>query len=175
MGTINHKTSDYITMANYPLCACDLEKDPDFMDCIREGVKEYGGTIEEAIETYIRDVEEEDFFNVENILEKYDFYYFHVVIEPGYYEGFSIQIENNFQVYFDCWEDKRDAQKEITRIKAFLLECADCGIVQCFPGWCTGYANREETIEGIKEAVKAMREEVKATPTWLQYERADCV
>lgn len=170
MGTINHKTSDYITMANYPVDFADLENDADFMDCIREGIEEYGGTIEEAIVDYIRTCEEDDLINVEGILGKFDFYYFHVWIEPGYYEGFSIQIENNFPIYFDCWEDKRYAQKEITQIKAFLLECADCGIVQCFPGWCTGYANRVETIKGIKEAVWAMREEVKATPTWLQYE-----
>lgn len=168
MGTINHKTSDYITMANYPINQIDLENDADFMDCIREEVKEYGGTIEEAIDDYIRTCEEDDLINVEGILGKYDFYYFHVWIEPGYYEGFSIQIENNFPIYFDCWEDKRDAQKEITQVKTFLLECADCGIVQCFPGWCMGYATREETIQGIKEAVKAMREEVKATPTWLK-------
>lgn len=162
MGTINHKTSDYITMANYPIDPVDLENDTDFMD-------EYGET---AIYDYIQECAECDLENVEGILGKYDFYYFHVWIESGYYEGFSIQIENNFPIYFDCWEDKRDAQKEITQIKAFLFECADCEIVQCFPGWCTGYANREETIQGIKEAVQAMREEVKATPTWTQYERA---
>lgn len=165
MGTINHKTSDYITMANYPIDPVDLENDSYFVD-------EYG---EAAIYDYIRECAECDLMNVEGILGKYDFYYFHIWIEHGYYEGFSIQIENNFPIYFDCWEDKRCAQKEITKIKAFLIECADCGIVQCFPGWCMGYASMEETIQGIKKAVQEMREEVKATPTWLQYERLDCV
>ena len=96
-----------------------------------------------------------------------------MIIKPGYYEGFTIDIENNFPVAFDTWEDKRDAQKEITQIKLFLLECVERGLCQVFPGWCTGYRNYKESITGIKQAIKEMREEIKIIPTWLQYNREE--
>ena len=34
-----------------------------------------------------------------------------------------------------------------------------------------GYSDYNGTISAIKEAVKEIREEVKQTPTWAQYER----
>lgn len=46
------------------------------------------------------------------------------------------------------------------------------GLVQCSPGWCTGYNDYKGTIVAIKAAIKEMREEVKTIPTWAQYERA---
>ena len=114
---------------------------------------------------------EDDRTNIESILSRYSFYYFHVTIKAGYYEGFSLDIENNFSVAFDGWEDKRAAQKEITSLKQCLLECAGSGLVACYPGWCTGYEDYNGTCKAIAAAIKDMREEVKITPTWLQYER----
>ena len=157
MGTINHKTSDYITLAS---------PDYDYMDLTNDnGIIDYDA---------IQDCIDADRENVKWLLDnKYSFYYYHVTIEPGYYDGFSIQIENNFPLCYDWYEEKLEAQKEITQIKNFLIDCANVGIVQCFPGWCTGYSNYAETIAGIKEAIKEMREEVKAIPTWTQYNRAE--
>ena len=83
----------------------------------------------------------------------------------------DLDIESNYGLCYDSSEDKHEAQKEITQIKRFLLECVDAGCVQCFPGWCTGYASEERTLAGINEAVKAMREEVRLTPTWWTCER----
>lgn len=101
--------------------------------------------------------------------EKYSFYYFHVTIEPGYYEGFSIDIEHNFSWCYDSSEDKRLAQKEITQIKRFLLDCIEnFGCCVVFPGWCTGYADYKESIEYLNAAVLEMREAVKQTPTWAR-------
>lgn len=173
MGTINYKTSDYITLGLVPLSAYDLEQDADFMEWIRENVETYGGTIEIEIDNYISGCYDDDFENIRNELEKQDFYYFHVRIEPGYYEGFSLYIENNFGLYYDSWEDKAYAQKEVTRLKKFLLSCVDLGLVECFPGWCTGYSSREESIKSISETVQGMREEIKNTPTWTQYARME--
>lgn len=81
-------------------------------------------------------------------------------------------IENNFPVALDSWQDRRDANKEITEIKRFLIECAGLGLVECFPGWCTGYSDYNGTITAIRAAVKEMRDELRTIPTWTQYNRA---
>ena len=173
MGAVNYCTSDYITLAINPYSVYDLERDRDFMDEIRAEIEEYGGTVEAAIDDYISSCYEADEENARAILEKYGFVYFHVTIKPGYYEGLSIDIENNFPVAFDFWQEKREAQKEITRIRACLEELAGVGFVECGPGWCTSYGDYNSTMAEIREAVREMREEVRATPTWAQYLR-DC-
>ena len=172
MGTINYRTSDYITLGIKPYSFIEFEKDEDFMREMQAQADEFGGTVEEELYEYIAQCYEDDVMNIESILDKYSFYYFHVTIEPGYYEGFTIDIENNFAVAYDTWEDKREAQKEITQLKKMLIECAGLGLVSCYPGWCSGYDDYKGTIEAINKAVKAMREEVKQTPTWRQYERS---
>lgn len=68
---------------------------------------------------------------------------------------------------------KKEAQKEITAIKNLLTECAGLGLVQCFPGWCTGYNDYKGTLAAIKAAVKEMRQEMRQAPTWSQYRRAE--
>lgn len=171
MGTINYKTSNYITLGIEPMSAYDLEQDPGFMDEITECAADWGMDIDEAIYSYIRDCEGEDRANIETELEQHHFYYYRVKIEPGYYEGFSLDIESNFPVCFNDWQEKREAQKEITEIKSFLLACVDLGLCEVWPGWCTSYKDRETTIKAVHKAVKEMREEARQTPTWLQYER----
>lgn len=153
MGAINYYTSDYITMG---LCPYDIE---DFTD-------ENGIDYDEIQFCYDCDYE-----NIEAELNKHDFYYFHVAIKPGYYEGFTLDIENNFPVALDSWEDRNAANKEITEIKQFLIDCAGFGLVQCFPGWCTGYNDYNGTIKAIKNAIKEMRQEIKSVPTWAQYNK----
>lgn len=172
MGAINYFTSDYITMGLRPYDRSDFENDIDFMEEAREQMQEYGGTLESVIDDYISGCYEDDFANIETELNKYNFQYYHITIKPGYYEGFTLDIENNFPVAFDGWEDRKEANKEITEIKGFLIACAGLGLVQCSPGWCTGYNDYKGTIAAIKAAIKEMREEVKRTPTWAQYERA---
>lgn len=171
MGTINYMTSRYITMGVKPYYFSDFENDADFMEEVSNEIKECGGTVDSYIQEYINICYEADIENIEFILSRYSFYYFHVAIEAGYYEGFTLDIENNFSVAFDCWEDKRAAQKEITKLKQCLLECAGCGLVACHPGWCTGYEDYKGTCKAISAAIKDMREEVKNAPTWAQYEK----
>lgn len=139
MGAVNYGSSDYISIG--------LNVSRDFE------------------EWEIEEIEND----IETLLNEYNFYYFHVVIKPGYYEGFYIDIENNFPVAFNWYEEKQDAQKEITQIKRFLLGCVSLGLVQYFPGWCTGYSTETETKAAINTAIKAMRQDVKTTPTWKQY------
>ena len=154
MGTINYFTSDYITIG-YDL-SYDYENDFE--------------TYEEAQEQLYFDIEETHEI-IADLLKKYDFYHYHVVIKPGYYEGFSIDIENNFSICFDNYQDKKEVQKEITQIKDFLLKCLDYGLCVVYPGWCTSYLNKSDSIKGVKEAIIDMRLEAKTIPTWNQYER----
>ena len=145
MGTINYNTSRYITIGINP---------DDYND------ENYG-----LNEFIVNDLYNE----IKSVLNKYNFYFFHVCIVPGYYEGFSIDIDNNFSVCYDDYNEKREVQKEITQIKKFLIECANNGLVACFPGWCMGYANYKETLQLIKEAIKEMRMEAKYIPTYKNY------
>ena len=171
MGAINYCTSDYITMGLRPYDKSDYVNDPEFMAALQAEIDEYGGTIEAALDSYINECYEADYNNIKTELEKHYFYYYHITIKPGYYEGFTLDIENNFPVALDSWEDRRHANKEITEIKQFLIDCAGLGLVKCSPGWCTGYSDYNGTIQAIKSAIKAMRDELKTIPTWTQYNR----
>lgn len=171
MSAVNYFTSDYITIGLRPYDSLEFEKDSEFMEEIKKEVDEYGGTVESALDNYISGCYENDYNNIEYELSKHNFYYFHIAIEPGYYEGLTLDIESNFPVAFDCWEDRQDASKEITEIKHFLVDCAGLGLVQCLPGWVTGYNDYNGTIKAIKNAIKEMRDELKAVPTWTQYNR----
>lgn len=154
MGAINYKTSDYITIGIKPYDYKDYEDENGNID------------YDEMNYDY-----ECDFVNVKATLEKYDFSFFHVTMELGYYEGFMIDIESNNDLCYDCWQDKKAALKEVTRLKLFLLECVDLGLCQVFPGWCPGYATRDESIKAIKKAMKELKETIKHTPTWNYCER----
>jgi hypothetical protein len=172
MGAINYHTSDYITLSIKPYNTTDYINDCDFMDFIKENWNiDINNETEllNAVNEQINIDYECDRENVENILDKYYFYYFHVVIKPGYYEGFSLDIENNFGLFYNSYEDKKEAQKEITQLKKCLLELAGVGMVETFPHWCTGYKDYKETIQGIKNAIKEMREECKHIPTYNTY------
>ena len=172
MGAINYGTSNYITLGIKPYDYDDFKADAYFMKEAKAEVAEYGGTIEDCINNYIEGCYEENYAAVEATLDKYQLWYYRVTIKPGYYEGFSLDIENNYCIALDSWEDRREMNKEITQIKQLLLECAGLGLVACYPGWCTGYEDYNSTIKAIKAAIKEMRAEVKVTPTWAQYEKA---
>ena len=149
MGTINYKTSDFITIGyncNYI--------DPD--------------------DPFVYDIVQDYFDNIAGLLRNEFFYFFHVTLEPGYYEGFSINIENNFSICYDDYVDKKEAQKEITRIRAFLATCIndfDCCVT--YPGWCTYYENYENSWIKLNEAIKEMRQTVKDTPTYYTYNKKE--
>lgn len=101
---------------------------------------------------------------IENILDGIVLNNYKVSIEPGYYEGFSINIENYLPVCFYSWQEKKEAYEEVNFLAKCLLECIDCGLVQCCPWWCTAYASKEYSYKGLLAAVKEMKEDVKKTP-----------
>ena len=168
MGAINYYTSDYITLGVKPYDAQDFAQDEDFMQDANDRISKYGWTLEECIDDEILCNYNADEDNVSYILQKYPFHYYSITIKPGYYEGFTLNIENNFSVAYDSWKDKREAQKELTQLKKCLLECAGVGLVKCCPGWYTTYYNYKETCKAINETIKEMREEVKHIPTTAQ-------
>ena len=153
MGTINYFTSDYITLG--------------------VNIDNFRGDFDDGEKAFDDDFITDLYDDVENALSGENFYYFHVAIKPGYYEGFSIDIEFNFGYCLDGWQDRRAALKEITAIKKFLSDCINVfGLVACSPGWCTAYYNYNVTMEKLKQAIKEMRATVKAAPTWAQVRRA---
>ena len=142
MGAINYKTSDFITLG-YNTNDIDYE-DEFYSDYINE-----------------------EYDEIKYLLDKEYFYYFHIVLEPGYYEGFTIDIEHNFSYCYDNYYEKQQALKEITRIKKFLLYIVNnFNINVVYPGWCTGYADYKKTIAEINAAIVDMKYSVKNTPTY---------
>lgn len=142
MGTINYKTSDFITLGYN---CNNIDYDDEFY----------------------HELIQDNFDQIATTRARYNFYYFHVSVEPGYYEGFHIDIEHNFSYFYDDYSEKRAALKEITQIKKFLLECInDFECVAVYPGWCTGYADYKTTLKELDAAIEEMRATVKNTPTW---------
>ena len=141
MGAINYKTSDFITLG-YNTNNIDYE-DEFYTDYINE-----------------------EYDEIKYLLDKEYFYYFHIVLEPGYYEGFTLDIEHNFSYCYDNYFEKQQALKEITQIKKFLLYIVNnFSINAVYPGWCTGYADYNNTIAEIEAAIIDMKYTVKNTPT----------
>lgn len=152
MGAINYGTSEYITIGLKPYNYDDYMTETEDID------------YELMQMDYDTDRE-----NIEYILDKYNLNFFNVSIEFGYYEGFYLNINTDFDFY--NWEDKADALKEATQIKNMLIECCGCGLCAVYPGWCTGYENYKDSIESVKAAVSKMKDDIKATKTFLQEQK----
>ena len=174
MGTINYKTSDYITMGINPYDIDDFKQDKEYMECIREyfdGGEIIDSELDRIIYDDISEYYNDDYSNAKHEIEKHNFRFYHVSLEYGYYEGVQLTIENNFSMCYNDYIDKMEAQKEITELCSMLEEIAGYGFVACFPGWCTRYSDYNGTLEEIKKAKEEMRQEARQTPTWLWYER----
>jgi hypothetical protein len=148
MGTINYGTNKYITMG---INLNDFDELNDFD-------KEY----------------EFEFLSlqVQEYLDRYDFDFYTVSIEPGYYDGFYIKIESceNWS-YVDNSQERNDVLKETTQLKQFLFECLEIGLVSVHPGWCTAYLNINESKKEINTAIKAMKDHIKSLPTYKQLKK----
>ena len=158
MGTINYGTSKYISLGydlsdnNYYCRMIDFyDSDED-----REELECDVNCLYEIINDKIKEL---------------DLECFKITCEYGYYEGLYLDIDLDY-CYFDNYQEKQAAQKEITTIKHFLLDTIEYGhIVKCENGWCTTYCTYEETKAAIKEAIKEMRNDVKNTLTAKNYNR----
>lgn len=162
MGTINYKTSKYITVG-YNLER--LEKILNLFE--KEGLLEDNHERERVRDYHLYKAHEDATY----ILNNYDFNFLEVSFAPGYYEGFSIDINFDY-LYFTNYEEKNDALKEATQLKKFLLEALGLGLVACSPGWCTTYYDYDTSKKLINEAIKQLKEDIKNTPTSKTYWRA---
>ena len=202
MGTINYKTSDYITLGYEPLTMEIYETEQKIenaekqrkkiLDIItsvspwRRELDHYIYFMEKTVDHYdavidelngekcgLELMQENDFLEAEYILKQYDFTYFHVVIEPGYYEGFSVNIENNHGYCYNDYSEKKEALKEVKQVRNFLRDIVhNANLVQVHPGWSTSYETYLTTLQNIDIAIFEMIEEVENTPTYYQLQRA---
>jgi len=172
MGTINYGTSNYITMGIKPYYYTDFDEKEIAEDyCMANDCDIDDFDVAPYIMDLIQDYYMDDWRNCYDVLSQYFFHYYHVVLKGGYYEGFYLDIENNYGVCYDDWTDRREANKEITQLKECLIKLAGMGMVACYPFWVMSYEDYEGTLRCIDEAIKEMRAEVKVIPTWRQYER----
>lgn len=170
MGTINYRTSEYITIGIKPLYPVDFADDADFMEWAHEQAESRNMDEDEVLSKFINDMVDDQYNQVKWALENYRFYYFKVEIEPGYYEGFSVQISRETPLYMEPWE-KDAAYGEIKELEKFLMECVkDFGLVECYPGWCMGYENSEKSISDITAAMDRVRNDIKEVPIWEETE-----
>ena len=147
MGAINYGSNDYFNIGVNP---------------------ENYWTEDESGENIFLDFEmEHDYNDAKSILSNYSFYYFTVTLEPGYYEGFYINIE--FDYLWVDYEEKTLILKELTQLKKFLHECCAAGMVQYFAGWCMGYSDTEETKKAINQTIKDLKQDIRKYPTYKTY------
>lgn len=100
-----------------------------------------------------------------NILNNYNFNYYDINIESGYYEGFYLTIDFKYN-YFNDFIEKQQAQKEITQVKKCLLELINsCGLVSYHAWWCTTYYSKEKTLDMLNEFIKKERVRINDTLT----------
>ena len=152
MGTINYRTSEYITMGCKPYCCYECDNDDASHIC--------------SI------CQETDYDVAKSVLDGYNFMYFNLDIEAGYYEGFSIMIEYEYKgdVFVDI-DEKRRAKLEVDDIEECLTHLANNGLVACYPSWGTKYEDYNGTIAAISEAVTTMREDVRTTDIeWFSWD-----
>ena len=156
MGTINYKTSKYITMGIKPYENDDYLKDADFISFYKENYSDI--PIDNVISAQIEDDYSADYENAKNILENYSGQYINISFDPGYYEGFSILIDTDFSFYDPA--EKDDAKKESAALESILKDLAGIGLVACFPGWVTGYLDYAGTLKEIETAIQEMQKEI---------------
>lgn len=141
MGTINYGCSEYINVG------WDLRNYPDLTGLDYEGITAA----------------------IEDMIYNSDLNFFTIDIKPGYYDGFYLNIEFTYPSVFYDYSEKREALKEVTRVKRLLYALSRMGVVQYSPGWCMGYYTASETRANINKAVKEMRQDIRETPTEYTY------
>jgi hypothetical protein len=143
MGAINYKKNKYVTLA----------LKTDFLyeeDCDEE----------EGNDTIYFIYEETNF-----IIKQYNFEYFDISIENGYYEGFYIDFDFK-RDYIESWKDRALLQKEITQLRRLFIELVDYELNVCFPGWVTTWLDYKQSKEAVNEAIKKIREAAKKLEIW---------
>ena len=150
MGTINFHTGDFITMCNEPF---------DPFKYTEEGY-------EDDMEALYKDVKA--------ILNRETFNdgYFKVTLDYGYYEGFSVTVDEGDYSYYDDLTEKKEAYDAVKGLQKCLEMIADVGMISCYPGWCMGYDfSYKATKRAIRKAMAKLRVYIQSVPTYRTYKR----
>ena len=162
MGTINYRTSDFVTMGHilYDIEDFDADKE-EILDIIKENKGEDATEDEyrDFVYSLMQDYYTEDCDCVKGILDNHNFEFFDIEIVNGYYDGFSIDISLN-ACDVESPEEKDAVRAEIEEIKEFLIDTMDYGCVSCHPFWYTKYDSREDTLKAIDKATASMLTEI---------------
>lgn len=157
MGTINYGTSHFITVG---LNTWDFE----------DGIDDEGFVVEGSRYDLMDDIRT----GIENLLEdsgiKDDSAY-NVKIESGYYEGFYINITDEY-LYFDDETDREEAREQITAIFDFLYKAVDEGLCVVYPGWVTKCLNYEDSKKALEEAFNQALADCDKKPDYEKYQSA---
>ena len=94
-----------------------------------------------------------------------------ICIKPGYYSGFSVTVDINEWNYFDDWEEKELALSEVKDVQELLNNLVDEYMGVVYPGWCSTWANYEESKKAIKKAMAELRRKIKAIPCYSRYRK----
>jgi len=166
MGTINYKTSEFITLGYPVIGPWDIMQDEKYSVC-KEEYKAMAGEMgveftEDFIDSVLRIDGEEQFINAREIVEQYhpNLDLFTVKIDPGYYSGFSLIIDQEYCT-LDDEEERAEALEDIEQIEKVLVGLTVyAGMVQVYPGWCTAEKSFDETKEAIRNACDEMKRSV---------------
>ena len=192
MPAANFGSSDYITLG-YLVSTYDLEHDEGYMEDIRAqaledwyddnpdwNLDENGEEIPiedldaPDLSSYIDDIlareeewmYEDAYYGAKRLISDANLHYFDMEIESGYYEGYYIDISWN-RDYLESENEKEDLYQEIAKIGEILTELASYGwrtvSSTCYS---TYYAEEEQTMQDISEALAAMVEEVQETKVY---------
>ena len=165
MGTVNYKTSAVITLGLKPYEPSDFELDPDFMDEANRQSEEYGDDIDSIISQAIADYTDDDRAQAERIISRYSFDFFTVTVEPGYYEGFSIDIANDLPGEYWDDDERRQALTDAANLDDMLKELVnEACLVEVWPGWCTTYQDPAHSLTDIKKAIRGLIYAINDTP-----------
>lgn len=161
MGTINYFTSDVITLV--------FDENNVDTEYIKDVLTDYGeeyprDDVEQwKIDDYIQECIDDRYNIVESRLDDAEtFYYFKIEIKSGYYDGVQIIIEDLTKYGFDDSQEKRDALKEVNRLKNLLhLITAHDGFIACSPSWCSAYYSENQTHARIDTAIKELKSRIR--------------
>lgn len=162
MGTINFKTSDYITLGYKIRDSWDISHDPIFKNFILEEMYANGyddSDFEWYSEMRINEYAESDYDEISSALDRQRFSFFDIKLENGYYEGFQLLISANYDPDFLTKDDRIDFLAEVSHIREFLNLCVDYGMLECHPWWCTTWERADTTRADIDRVCDRIKEE----------------
>ena len=171
MGTFNYKKSNkIITLARKYFDPTNEEIETEMN--ILNNEFDCNMTFEETRAKMMDDDQlniEEEYYFIKSDIDSLNLKYYKIECISGYYEGLQLLIDFNIS-WFENWQEKIEAQKELTKIKKFLIDvvnnfCWCC----CCPGWVTGWEDQKDSISKIKQAIKEEREKLKKVETEKNY------